>query len=89
MGSEGTLDVMAQDFKGGNWSYEGTRPEIEAWLEKRGNHTDISVIVRDDTNITVGRKHFGQKEITWCQRSLKVYQLRSLKSVPPRSPGFG
>jgi hypothetical protein len=65
MASEGTLHVMAQDFKGGNWSYHGTRPEIEAWLEKRGNHADISVIVRDDTNVTVGRKHFGQKEITW------------------------
>jgi hypothetical protein len=65
MGSEGTWHVMAQDFKGGNWSYQGTQSEIEAWLEERGNPADLSVIVRDDTNVTIGRKHFGQKEITW------------------------
>ena len=59
------LHVIATDYRGGNWSYEGSRPEVETWLDNRHEPENMSVVVADETGVTVGRKHFGERTITW------------------------
>lgn len=63
--NEMKLHVTGQDPKGGTWSHQGTRPELETWIVSLDNPADMSFIITDETGITIGRKHFGEKTITW------------------------
>jgi len=50
---------------GNKETYQGTREEIESLLEKHLDPNLISVIITDETGVTVGRKVFGVSGIVW------------------------
>jgi hypothetical protein len=59
------LHITARNEHGEVWSYEGTRPDIESWLEELDDSKQLTIIVTDDNSVDVGRKAAGEDKITW------------------------
>jgi hypothetical protein len=62
---EKQLIAIIDDGLGNKETYQGTREEIESLLEKHLDPNLISLIITDETGVTVGRKVFGVSEIAW------------------------
>lgn len=63
--SDKRLHITARNDKGEVWSYEGSRPDIESWLEEMDDPKQLTIIVTDDNSVDVGRKAAGEDQITW------------------------
>ena len=46
-------------------NFEGTRLDIENWIENRFESDSVSIWIADDTGVIIGRKPFRQKKIAW------------------------
>lgn len=59
------LKATAQKENGEYENYEGTRSEIENWIEETYDIETVSIWIADETGVIVGRKPFAQKTIAW------------------------
>ena len=59
------LRATTQNEGGEYENFEGTRSEVESWIEDRFELESISIWIADETGVIVGRKPFGQKAIAW------------------------
>ncbi len=59
------FELEALTPKGESWRYCGTREDVEDWFIQWPGTDRMSITVRDKSGMVVGRKHFGEKGITW------------------------
>ncbi len=62
------LELEAVTAKGESCHYCGTRQDVEDWFDEWPGAEKMSITVREKNGMVVGRKHFGQKGITWVAR---------------------
>ncbi len=62
------LELEAVTGKGEAWHYCGSRKDVEDWFNEWPGAKKMSITGRDKTGMVVGRKHFGEKGITWGAR---------------------
>lgn len=63
--NEKILKATAQIDNGEYENFEGTRLDIENWIENRFESDSVSIWIADDTGVIIGRKPFRQKKIAW------------------------